>query len=806
MLPFRQAFRSLARAPGFAVLAVLAMALGIGANSAIFSVVHGVLLAPLPYPDAERLVQVTTADPELQLDNAATSWPRWELLRGRDDLFQSIGAGVGTAFTVTGGELPERINGMHVTASFFPTLGLAPQLGRGFTEAEDLDGAGAGDVVVLSHAYWQQHFDGREDVLGATLVLDGRPYTVIGVMPRRLSSFPLNQVQAWTPRPRAVSFMAPVQIDQGAYFLNVVGRLAPGVEIEQARAAVAAIDARYDSAHPGNVDVGTRSRVVPLLELLVGDQRGPFALLFGAVACLLLLAAANVANLVLSRHVGRTRQFALRLAVGARRRHVIGELVTENLLLCLVGAAIGLLLAQLAIELLRTQAVAVPRFDEVGLDATVVAFALALAVICGLVLGLLPALQLRGLALGAALREAGRENTAGRGQQRLRAGLMVGQVALSFVLLAAAGLLVLSAFRLAQVEPGFQPEGVLTGFAQVPADRYPDGSEALANFYGELQARLAAIPGVERAAVGDNVPLNGFAAPAPFAVVGRPIPPLPEQDSAQRRIVSAGWFSTLGIPLLRGRDFGPQDTPATSASIIVNESFARRAFGGEEALGRRVVTGMGQREATIIGVVGDIRSVDLATPPSAEMYHPTAQRPENFAFLLLRTAGDPAAQASAMRRALADVDPTIALTNVEALPVLVAQADANRHLTADLLVAFALTALMLAAFGVYAVMAYGVGQRRAEFGIRLAIGAAPSTLRGMVVRQGLWLAAVGVGIGMVVALSLAHAMRGMLFGVEPGDPATYAAIALGLLAIVAAASWVPARRAARVPASEALRG
>lgn len=803
MLPIRQAIRSLAKAPGFAVLAILAMALGIGANSAIFSVIHGVLLAPLPYPDAQRLVQVTSADAKLQLDNAALSWPRWELLRERRDLFESIGAGVGTAFTVTGGELPERINGMHVTASFFPTLGVTPQLGRAFGADEDVDGAG--DVVLLSHGYWQQHFGGREDVLGATLLLDGRPHTVVGVMPRSLSAFPLNQVQAWTPRPRAVSFMAPVQAEQGAYFLNVVARLAPGVELAQARAAVAAIDAQYDAAHPHHVDVGTQSRVVPLLELLVGDQRGPFGLLFGAVACLLLLAAANVANLVLSRQVGRTKQFALRLAVGARRRHIVAELVAENVLLCLVGAAIGLLLAQFAIEALRAQAAGVPRIDEVGLGLPVVAFTLALALACGLALGLLPALQLRGLALGTTLRDAGRETTAGRGQQRVRAGLMVGEVALSFVLLAAAGLLVLSAVRLARVEPGFRADGVLTGFAQVPADRYPDGSEALANFYRDLQQRLAAIPGVERAAVGDNVPLNGFAAPAPFAVVGRPIPPLPEQESAQRRIVSAGWFSTLGIPLLRGRDFGAQDTPATSASIIVNEAFARRAFGGEEALGRRVVTGMGQREATIIGVVGDIRSLDLATPPAPEMYHPTAQRPENFAFLLLRGAGDPAALAPAMRRALAEVDPGIALTNVDTLPALVAQADANRRLVADLLVAFALSALLLAAFGVYAVMSYGVGQRRAEFGIRLAIGAPPAALRAMVLRQGLRLAATGIAIGLAGALALAHGMRGMLFGVEPGDPATYAAIALGLLAIAAAASWVPARRAARVPAVEALR-
>jgi putative ABC transport system permease protein len=798
------ALRGLLRSPGFALIAVAALALGIGANAAIFSVINAIFLRPLPYVAPEQLMQMVSVDAQQQQDNLGVSWPRIEAIRERQEVFSSLGVSIGTAFTVTGGETPEQVNGMQVSHDFFPTLGVAPSLGRTFIADEDR--AGGAPVALISHDYWQRAYGARADILGQTLMLDGRAHTVIGVMPKRLSAFPMNQVQVWTARPKEVSFLVPVQIDGGGFFFNLIGRLKPGVSEAQAREAVRRIAAAQAQASPTHADAKASADIKPMLQALVGNQRQTFTLLFGAVSCLLLLAAANVANLVLTRHISRRKQLAIRFALGARRRHVLAELVCENLMLAVLGATLGLLLAWWGLQLLKAANIAnVPRLDEIAVDGTVVAFTLGIALLTGLVLGLIPGLQLREAALGNALHDANRESTSGRGQNRMRSGLLVGEVALSFLMLVGASLLVTTAIQLQRVDPGFRAQGVLTALIQVPQTQYPDGSVALANFYSALQSRLASIPGVQSAAIGDTLPLSGFNGPAPYAVLGRPIPPMAEQQNGLRHIVSAGYFNTLGVPLLRGRDFNERDTPNTPAAIIINETMARKEFPDGDPIGQRVVTGMGQREAEIVGVVADTRTLDLTQAPVAEFYHPTAQRPENFVFLLVRTSGEPTALTESVRRALKETDPTIALTNVATLEDVVAQNSADRRMTTNLLSGFAVLALLLASFGVYAVMAYSVSQRKAEFGIRLALGAQPVAVRRMVLRQGMMLTAWGLALGLAAALAGAYLIRSLLYGIDPSNPLTYAAVGALLLVVAALASWLPARRAARVPAIAVLR-
>lgn len=803
----RQSIRALGRTPGFVLAVIAALALGIGGNATIFSLVNTVFLRPLPYAEPDALVQLTSSIPEQQFNNVGVSWPRYELMRTQaDQWFSSTGIAIQTAFTVLAPQTdPEQVGGMQVSHDFFPTLGVAPQLGRGFSAAEDQPGGA--QVALISHGRWQRQFNGRNDVLGQSIQLDGNAHTIIGVMPAVLSNFPMNQVEVWTARPRDVSFLVPEQIRDGGFFFNVVGRLKPGITATQAQAGIEALQPAYQQSYPANVDKDARMAWGPMLEGLVGNQFGTFALLFGAVGCLLLLACANVANLVLTRFIGRRKQLAVRFALGARRRQVLAEFLTENLLLALLGAAVGLLLAWWLLGVI-SQAAAnfLPRMAELALDGTVIAFTLSLALATGLLLGLIPALQLRGDMLADALKEGARESTAGRPQARMRAALLVGEIAVSLVLLIGASLLVSSFLRLSQVEPGFDAKGVLTGFIQVPQGRYPDGSAPLADFYGRLQQRLAAIPGVSAAAVTDSVPLNGFAGPAPYAVVGQPIPPMAQQANAQRHVVSAGYFGALGVKFIRGRDYNSADVVGGPAKIIINEAFANAAFPGEDPIGRRVVTGMLQREAEIIGVVANIQSVDLDNPPQPEMYHPTAQRPENFAAVLIRTASpDPAQFTAAMRTALAEIDPTIPLTNITTFEAIVDQALAQRRLTMGVLSGFAALALLLATLGVYAVMAFSVGQRSAEFGVRMALGAKPGDVQRMVVQQGLKLTGYGIAIGLVIALASAHLMQALLFGVTAYDPLSFAGTVLLLTAIAALASWLPARRASTLSPTRALR-
>jgi putative ABC transport system permease protein len=803
MQTLRYAVRSLRKSPGFTAVAVVALALGIGANTAIFSLVEAIFLRPLPYEEPERLVQLTSSAPEQGIDQAGLSWPRLEVLRARQQVFSDVAVSIFTGYTVTGLGDPEQVQALMVSDNFFPLLGVEPALGRGFTADEAKPGGPP--VAMLAHGFWRSHYGGQRDAIGKAVTLDGKPHTIVGVMPATLSGFPLVQTELFTARPLEVPFLNRTQIDDGCFCFNVVARLAPGVELDQVRAQMKVIETSYAQTHASNVDAKSAVTADLLLENLVGDQRGTYAVLFGAVAAVLLIACANVANLVLARFAKRRKEIAIRVSLGARRSHVVAQLLAESLLLACAGAVLGLGVAWVSLRVVTTAgAELIPRAEGIGLDPTVLAFTLAVALVTGLGLGLLTALGTPMRSVAATVRDASRGSTADRVRNRFHTVLLVAEIAASFVLLVATGLLVSSFLQIRNVEPGFRSDGIFVGFLAIPADRYPWREEVTVTFYSRLYHRLQAIPGAKQVALSDNPPLSGNNGQSPYAVIGRPLPPAPERPLALRHLVSPGRFALLGIPIVAGRDFDERDGPNSPQVILINETMAKQLFPNEDPLGHRLVTGMMGLEAEIVGVVADTRTASLTAPPAPEMFYPVLQRPEQFTGILIRTDGDPAALARSVRAAIADVDPTVALTNPTTMEQIVEQSMADRKLTMSLLIAFAGLALLLASLGVYSVMAYSVTQRNAEIGVRMALGASAGTVQGMVLRQGMTLALVGLGIGLAGALALTRLMTTMLFEVGTRDPLVYLSIGALLAAVAALACWLPSRRAARVDPARVL--
>ncbi|HKQ98807.1 MAG TPA: ABC transporter permease [Candidatus Polarisedimenticolia bacterium] len=804
MIPdLRYAFRQLTRSPGFTLLAILALALGIGANAAMFSIVNTLFLRPLPYPEPERLMQLTSSIPESQLENVPFSWPRYVVMKERQEVFSDLAVATFNPYTVTGQGDPEQLQGMLLSANFLSVLGVQPIYGRGFSAEEDQPGGP--DVLLISHNLWTRRFNADPAVLGRSLTLDGRPYAIIGVLPAAMSRFPLNQIDLFTPRPKEVPFLVPAQLENGAFSFQVIGRLKPGVTITAAHSNVEMIAGAYRAEHSKNVDAPARALVTPMLENLVGNQRPTFAVLSGAVGCVLLIACANVANLLLARFTGRRREIALRAALGATRARVIRPFLFESLLMAGFGAAVGLLFAEGGLVLfLRLGQNFVPRSGEIGIDPIVLAFTAGLALLTGLAMGLVPALQAANPDVNDALKAASRGSAGGRAATRFRKVLLVGEMALSLVLLVSATLLLTSFARLQRVEPGFRPDGLFVGFLNVPPAKY-DSDAALADFYRRTLERMAALPGVTSVALNDGLPLSGANPQAPMAVAGRDIPPMSERPVAMRHLVSPGMFATLGIPLRAGRDFDERDSPTSPHTVIVNETFARQFFGNENPIGRHLITGMGQIESEIVGVVSDNHSIDLTSAPVTEYFLPVLQRPEAFTTLVLRVDGDPAGIADAARRALKDVDPGLPLLNPQTMTALIAQTGADRRLVMVFLAVFAGLAVVLAGIGLYGVMAYTVGQRTGEIGIRVALGASLGAVQRMVVMEGLRLALGGIVLGAVAALVVTRLLQQFLFEIRPSDPPTYLAIAALLCLVALAASWIPARRAARVDPLVALR-
>jgi predicted permease len=793
----RVAGRQLLKSPAFTLVAIVGLALGIGANVAVFSVVNSVFLQPLPYREPDRLVRLASTDQEHNLTRVGFSYSRFLDVQQRQQVFTDLALSAGNAFTLTGRGDPEQVMGLQASAALLPVLGLQPTIGRNFSPDEDRPGGRR--VVLISPQMWRRRFNLDASVLGQALMLDGAPYSIIGVLPDAAAAFPLNQWQIWVPRPVEVPYLAALQ--GGSYVFRPIARLKPGVSLEQAREAMSVIAGGYRAGHSGNVDAQSTIELVPLLDDAVGAHRQSYLLVFGAVTCVLLIACANIVNLLLARFAGRRREIATRFALGARRRDVVCQLVSESMLLAMLGAAVGVLLAEWALSaVIALDADLIPRGAEINLNLIALGFAVVATLVTGLLIGLLPAMQASGVNVFAALKDAGRGGT-GSGR-RLRAGLLIVEVSLSMVLLIAAGLLLTSFARLQRVDPGFKPEGVFT--AQIVLPRQYARARVI-EFYEQFYQRLATLPGAASAALTDRVPLTGNQSPTVVAVAGRPIPPLSERAYANRHLVSPRYFSTLRIPLRAGRDFDERDNTRVPHVLIINETFARRHFPGEDPIGRTLITGMVQTPAQVVGVVADIRGENLDSPPEPEYFLPLLQRPETPINVLVRSNLPPAAMAPLVRAALRAIDPNLPLLQPNALETRIGHLVANRKLALVLLAGFALLALVLACLGVYSVMAHLVAFRTNEIGVRMALGESPGGVMRMVLSQACRLTVVGIAFGIIGALVVSRLMQQALFEVDPVDPFVYVAASITLLLVAEAASFFPARRATRIDPVIALR-
>jgi predicted permease len=815
----RHGLRLLGNNPGFTTVAVLTLALGIGANAAIWSVVDGVLLSPLPYRDPGRLVRVYHANPGQGVEDGAFSPQDF------DDLVRAAAAGGSweslaawwftpglSGMNLTGEGEPRRLATAMVSRDFFSTLGVAAARGRTLSPEENVPGADR--VAVLSDRLWRQAFGADPGIAGRTVLLDGERFTVAGVMPADFQ-FPSREVDLWAP----ISLIGEDDIPhlRALRWMEVVGRLVPGRDarrgLDAAGAETDALLARLAAAYPESNEGWTAARLVPLHESLVGDVRQALLVLLGAVAGVLLIACANLANLLLARATARGRELAIRSALGAARRRLLRQLLTESLLLSLAGGAVGLLLAQWGVRALVALASGdLPRPDAIQLDARVAAFTFAVSLATGLAFGLLPALKASSVGYGAqrrgrpgdlhaALKEGGRGG-AGRGGSRARGALIVAETAVAVVLLAASGLMLQSFWRLTRVDPGVETEGVLALSISIPDTKY-ESREQLGAYRDELIRRLEALPGVLAVGGGKTLPFAGGGEPYSFTIPGRTGALAELQPQAGAFIVTPGYFRALGIPVLSGRAFTDRDGADSPPALVVNRALARQVWPGEEAVGKTLL--LGDAAIEVVGVVGDVRSDGLAADPGGAVYVPAALAPRSTVKLFVRTAGDPLALAAAAREAIWQVDRDQPISEIATLRELVARDLARPRFLTLLLGLFGALALGLAAVGLYGVIAYAVGRRTHEIGIRMALGAAPHRVLVGVLGRALALTGAGLALGLLGALATTRLLSGLLFGVAPTDPATLVAVALVLSATALAASLQPARRATRVDPLAALR-
>jgi len=789
---------------GFTVVAVLALALGIGANTAIFSVVNTVLLRPLPFAQPDQLVMLWGAEEGAgEGQRHVSSYPDFRDLRDQTgSLAYAAAYGRNGATLAGGGDEPELISGAVVAADLFPLLGVGPALGRVFTREEDQpDGP---RVIVLGHGLWQRRFGSDPKIIGRELQISGRSTTVIGVMPAEFK-FPTEaeRIDYWMPLASDATAAARIN-ERGSHFLRVVARLRPGVTLEGAQAELATIASRLEQQYP-ETNTGLGVRLVSLHEDLVGRVRPALLVLLGAVGCVLLIACANVANLLLARAASRAREMAIRTALGASRWRVIRQLLTESLLLSLVGGGVGLLLALWGIDLLVGVSPAdIPRARDIGLDGRVLGFTVMVSVLTGVFFGLAPALQASKTNLNESLKEGSRGSTEGLRSNRVRSLLIVSEVALSLVLLVGAGLLIKSFLRLQGVNPGFESENVLTVNLSLPRLKYPE-PERQKIFFREALARFKSVPGVESVGAVNILPLSGNDRSNTFTIAGQPKPVPGQEPDAASRVISPDYFSALGIPLRRGRAFTERDTETAPLVLVVNETFARRFFPGAEPLGQRIVLD-DDKMREIVGVVGDVRHEGLDAPAEPEYYMPYLQTPERSMTFVARTSlNNPTALGGALRDVLKGMDKDLYIPGTKTMDELRAASVAERRFSTLLLAVFAGVALLLAVVGIYGVTAYSVTRRTHEIGLRIALGAQAADVLKLVVGQGMFLALVGVAVGLAASFALTRVMANLLYEVSATDPLIFAGIALLLTAIAFIACYLPARRATKVDPMIALR-
>jgi putative ABC transport system permease protein len=801
----RYALRQLRKSPGFAVVAVTTLALGIGANSAIFSVIDAVLLRPLPFHDPGRLVAVKTTEPG-RLDNIGVSYPAFLDWRSRNHVLDGISAFRVDDFTITGRSEPAHLTGAVVSANMFSVLGVAPVIGRDFVPAED-NPTGTGLPIILSHSLWQNRFGSDPNIAGQSLTVDGNPFTVVGVMPAGFQ-FPVQRtpVEFWTTIALDAQGSNPMTAQRGAAYLDAIARLKPQVALATAQTEMSELQSAVNMQYPENRPKGIS--IVSEADAVVGDMRRGLYILFGAVGLVLLIACANLANLLLARATARNREISVRSALGATRWMIVRQLLTESLLLAVAGAAAGLGLASWGVRILTALAPDdLPRITESGLNLQVLIFTTLVAIFTGILFGLVPALQATKPDLAASLKEGGRSGTETVTRSRLRSALITTEMALAIVLLVAAGLLLRSLLGLGKVDPGFAKNHVITFGLDLPG-RY--GQPERVEFYRSLLAQVRATPGVHSASAAFPLPLSAGDVKTSFEVEGRPVKGS-ELPVTTLHVIDNDYFLTLGIPLLRGRAFNLQDdAEGATPVVIISQTLAKQAFFGEDPIGRRIKPDIssGKNNApmrVVVGVAGDVKAEGLGSPSIAESYVPYAQLPFAPMSVVVRTEIAPANMVPTLTTEVQSLDSALPLLHIKTLDEYVSDSIVGTRFEAVLLGTFGILAFLLTAVGLYGVISYTVAQRTRDIGIRLALGADRNAILGMVVKNGTLLAGAGTLIGLATAFLLTRLIASLLYGVGPTDPLTFLCVPIALIAVAMLASYVPARRAAKVDPMVALR-
>lgn len=795
----RYGARRLLKNPGFTLIAILTLALGVGANAAIFTVVNSVLLRPLPYKDADRLVILKDSwlpkFPEFAA--APANFLDW---KKENTVFERLVAFRFTSMNLTGKGDPERLTGFAVSEGFLAMLGVTPQYGRDFSAEENL--VGKNNVIILNHGFWRQRYGGDPSIVNQTISLDGQSYVVVGVLPATFS-FPGRDASYWTP----LAFTPQQAQNRGGHNLGrVVGQLKPGVSVTQANAEMVAIAGRLAAQYPANS--GWSVNVTPLLDFTVRSVKPALYVLLAAVAFVLLIACVNVANLLLSRVAGRAKEIAIRSSLGASRGRIVRQLLTESLFLALLGGVAGLALAKWGLDLLLLLAPEnLPRMSQVSLDGRVLGFTFLLTLLTGLVFGLVPALQASNPNLNEAMKDGGRGATEGKRGRLIRNSLVVVEVASALVLLIGAGLMIKSFWRLQHTNPGFNAQNVMTARVALPQRKYPESKQQEA-FFTQLLEKLEATPGVQSVGASTLIPLDGDDYIAGFEIQDRPSPAPGQGQSTIFTAISDGYFKAMGIPLIRGRLFDKRDSSNSPHVALINETMAKKIFPNEEPIGKRITFGNRDDASAwyeIVGVVGDVRHYSLDQPAPLQTYEPYTQQTFSYMSLAVRTTGDPAALGPAIRNQVHALDAEQPVANMKTLDALAAISSAQAQFSMTLLSVFASVALLLATIGVYGVLSYAVTQRSHEIGVRMALGAGRGDVLKMIAAQGMSLILIGAGIGLLGAYGLTRVMSTLLFEVSATDPVIFGAITLLLIMIALLACYIPARRATRVDPLVALR-
>jgi putative ABC transport system permease protein len=799
-------FRMLGRRPGFTVAALIGLGLSIGANTAIFSMVNSIVLRQLPFKDSERLVWVWST--RTDRDKAPFSVPDFLDERDQNQTLEHMSAFSDWSANLTGGGDSERIQGLRISANVFRMLGVEAVAGRALIPEDD--NAGSAPVVVVTHGLWKRRFGGDPGLVGRTLTLNDESYTVVGVLPPNFV-FPGTRAELAIPIRLEVD---PRRTERDSNFLRAIARLKPGVTQQQAQADLTSIARNLQEQYPKTNARKTSVTLVSLRDHIVGDYQAALLMIMGAVGLVLLIACANIGNLLLARSSARTKEIAIRMALGASRGRLIRQLLTESVLLAVLGGMLGLFLAHLGRGLLMSLTPAdLPRASEVDTDWRVLGFTLGLSVLVGIIFGLAPALVGSKANLSEDLKAGSRGTTGGNGRSRTRGFLVISEVGLSLMLLISAGLFVKSFTRLQQVDPGFNAENLLVVSLSLPKTRYSDRASVV-NFYDKIAPRIQSLPGVKSVGAASILPLSGLIARVDYVVVGRPPVSASERPSAQARMVSPDYFTTMGIPILRGRDFSTQDTPRSQPVAVISEALANTYWPSENAIGAHLMIDDGPelRDVEVVGVVGNVKHIRLDEEPSADIYVPFHQIPDdavawliNTMSLMVRTNSEPLAMAGAVRQEVHSVDATVPASSHRTMEQLISASIAPRRFNLLLVGAFAAVALLLAATGIYAVISYAVTQRTQEIGIRMALGAQPAHVMGLIVRQTLTLLIMGVVAGLIGAAASTSLIASLLFRVNAIDIPTFVLTSVLLICVGLLASYLPARRAMRVNPLTALR-